>query len=102
MVTQKIAAVLAARGKYRNKNGLGMPMRLWTGDHYKDLPSSRRTHKKLRLHWRAAICFKRKHYSLGGYHNFEDTVRACKRAEENLYETFLREFTYVQIQSANG
>ena len=42
--------------------------------------------------WRAMICFKGKRYYLGKYHNFEDAVKARKRAEEELFEPFLREF----------
>jgi len=42
--------------------------------------------------WRAAICFKGKRHYLGGYQNFEDAVKARKRAEEELHDRFLREF----------
>lgn len=42
--------------------------------------------------WRAAICFKGKRYYLGSYGQFEDAVRARKRAEEELHGTFLREY----------
>lgn len=42
--------------------------------------------------WRAAICFKGKRYSLGRYQRFEDAVKARKRAEEELFDPFLREF----------
>ena len=42
--------------------------------------------------WRAAICFKGKRYYLGGYHCFGDAVKARKQAEEELHDSFLREF----------
>ena len=43
--------------------------------------------------WRAAICFKGKRYYLGSYGKFEDAVKARKRAEEELHDSFLREFS---------
>ena len=52
--------------------------------------------------WRAAICFKGKRYYLGAYPNFEDAVRARKRAEERLHDNFLREFAERKTQYANG
>lgn len=39
--------------------------------------------------WRATICFKGKRRYLGCYENFEDAVKARKRAEEELFEPFL-------------
>lgn len=42
--------------------------------------------------WRAAICFKGKRYYLGSYKRFEDAVQARKQAEEELHNSFLREF----------
>lgn len=42
--------------------------------------------------WRASICFKGKRYYLGGYHSFEDAVKARKEAEEQLHDSFLAEF----------
>ena len=39
------------------------------------------------------ICFKGKRYYLGSYKNFDDAVKARKRAEEELFDPFLREFT---------
>ena len=48
-----------------------------------------RTDKRL---WRAMICFKGKRYYLGSYGRFEDAVKARKRAEEELFDPFLREF----------
>ena len=42
--------------------------------------------------WRATICFKGKRRYLGSYENFEDAVKARKRAEEELHDSFLREF----------
>ena len=41
--------------------------------------------------WRATICFKGKRHYLGGYRKFEDAVKARKRAEEELYDSFLQE-----------
>lgn len=52
--------------------------------------------------WRAEICFKGKRRYLGVYRNREDAVKARKRAEEELYEPFLREFASAQTQYANG
>ena len=43
--------------------------------------------------WRASICFKGKRYYLGSYRCFDDAVKARKRAEENLHDRFLTEFT---------
>ena len=42
--------------------------------------------------WRATICFKGKRHYLGSYACFEDAVKARKRAEEELFVPFLREF----------
>lgn len=39
--------------------------------------------------WRASICFKGKRRYLGSYERFEDAVQARKRAEEELFDTFL-------------
>lgn len=39
--------------------------------------------------WRASICFKGKRRYLGSYEKFEDAVKARKRAEEELFDTFL-------------
>ena len=39
--------------------------------------------------WRASICFKGRRRYLGSYERFEDAVRARKRAEEELFDTFL-------------
>ena len=47
--------------------------------------------------WQATICFKGKRRYLGRYQKFEDAVKARKRAEENLYDSFLHEFTDAQI-----
>ena len=46
--------------------------------------------------WRAAICFKGKRHYLGSYSRFEDAVAARKRAEEELHNSFLREFAAAQ------
>lgn len=48
--------------------------------------------------WRAAICFKGRRYYLGSYGQFEDAVKARKRAEEELHDRFLREYSQ---QTAN-
>ena len=50
--------------------------------------------------WRAAICFKGRRYYLGAYHQFEDAVKARKRAEEELHDRFVREFTGIAQQAA--
>ncbi|MBD5154128.1 MAG: hypothetical protein HDT15_03365 [Oscillibacter sp.] len=42
--------------------------------------------------WRATICFKGKRHYLGSYKRFEDAAQARKQAEEEIYDTFLREF----------
>ena len=42
--------------------------------------------------WRAVICFQGKRRYLGSYAKFEDAVKARKRAEEELFEPFLREY----------
>lgn len=52
--------------------------------------------------WRAAICFKGKRYNLGSYRCFEDAVKARKLAEENLHNSFLREFASARTQNASG
>lgn len=39
--------------------------------------------------WRASICFKGKRRYLGSYERFEDAAKARKRAEEDLFDTFL-------------
>ena len=52
--------------------------------------------------WNATICFKGKRRYLGSYARFEDAVKARKRAEEELFDPFLREFAGAQTQDANG
>lgn len=42
--------------------------------------------------WRATICFKGRRRYLGSYRDFDDAVKARKRAEEQLIEPFLRQF----------
>lgn len=42
--------------------------------------------------WRATICFKGKRHYLGDYRIFEEAVRARKRAEEQLHDSFIQEF----------
>ena len=52
--------------------------------------------------WKAGICFKGKRRYLGCYGKFEEAVQARKRAEEELFEPFLREFASAETQNANG
>ena len=52
--------------------------------------------------WRAEICFKGKRRHLGVFRRLEDAARARARAEEELYEPFLREFAGMEGQNANG
>jgi len=52
--------------------------------------------------WRAAICFKGKRYYLGSFRNFEDAVKARKRAEENLHDRFLREVAARSVSRGGG
>ena len=51
--------------------------------------------------WRASICFKGKRRYLGSYSRFEDAVGARKRAEEELFEPFLSEFSVETAQRAS-
>ena len=46
-----------------------------------------------RQSWRAVIDFKGKRHYLGCYRKLEDAVKARKRAEENLHDNFLQEYT---------
>jgi hypothetical protein len=41
--------------------------------------------------WRASICFKGRRHYLGSYSKFEDAVKARKRAEGELHDSFLQE-----------
>ena len=50
--------------------------------------------------WRATICFKGKRHYLGSYKRFEDAVLARKRAEEEMFEPFLREFDEAKEEPA--
>ncbi len=43
--------------------------------------------------WRASICFKGKRRYLGSFKKLEDAVKARKRAEDELFEPFLKEFS---------
>ena len=74
-------------GTVRRNNTSGVPGVEW-------LPSKRL--------WRATICFKGRRRYLGGYHNFEDAVNARKRAEEELYAPFLREYSGQNAHSASA
>lgn len=49
--------------------------------------------------WRATICFKGKRRYLGSYKNFEDAVKARKRAEEELFDAFLDIYFRKTLQS---
>lgn len=50
--------------------------------------------------WKAVIFFKGKRHYLGCYGDFEDAVKARKRAEEEIFEPFLREFAEKAAQQA--
>lgn len=52
--------------------------------------------------WKAVIYFKGKRHYLGCYEKFEDAVKARKRAEEELFEPFLREFAAEPAEQAAG
>ena len=54
-----------------------------------------------RQKWKASIYFKKKCYNLGSYNKFEDAVKARKQAEEDLHDSFLREFASAQVQKAS-
>ena len=43
--------------------------------------------------WRATICFQGRRRYLGSFQNFEEAVKARRRAEEELIEPFLQRFT---------
>ena len=74
-------------GTRRSNNTSGVPGVEWR--------PSKRT-------WRASICFKGRRRYLGSFHSFEDAVVARRRAEEELFEPFLREYAGAQSQCANG
>lgn len=44
--------------------------------------------------WRAEIKFRQKRYYLGRYKNKEDAIKARKVAEQELFETFLEEYSH--------
>ncbi len=52
--------------------------------------------------WDATLMFKGKRHYLGGYSRFEDAVKARKRAEEELFEPFLEEFSQSAQEEAKG
>ena len=54
------------------------------------------------MRWKALICFRGKRYYLGAYQNFEDAVKARRRAEENLYDNFLNELAGAQVRDTGG
>lgn len=57
---------------------------------------------KKKQRWRASICFKGKRHYLGCYASFEDAAKARRRAEEELFEPFLREFAAETDKQASG
>ena len=53
--------------------------------------------------WRASICFKGQRRYLGSFVQFEDAVKARKRAEEELHDKFVSEFAQTAShQAVNG
>lgn len=48
--------------------------------------------------WRATICFKGKRHYLGGFHSFEDAVKARKRGEAQFHDKFLDEYAHKPAQ----
>ena len=42
--------------------------------------------------WRATICFKGKRRYLGSYTDFEEAVKARKRAEEDIHDRFVEQY----------
>ena len=53
--------------------------------------------------WRASICFQGKRRYLGSYGRFEDAVKARHKAEEELFEPFVRQYMDEAPRSAaNG
>ena len=72
--------------KLQKNNTSGVPGVTWV------------TRKRL---WQATICFKGKRRYLGRYQNFEDAVKARRRAEEDLFDSFLHDFAGTQIQNTN-
>ena len=59
--------------------------------------------------WKATICFNRKRYFLGHYHEFRDAVEARRRAEiartraeEDLHDRFVRAFDSARPPNNSG
>ena len=52
--------------------------------------------------WRATICFKGRRHYLGSYTDFEEAVKARKRAEEELHDKFIDEYRVDARAAANG
>lgn len=52
--------------------------------------------------WRATICFKGRRHYLGSYTDFEEAVKARKRAEEELHDRFIDEYRVDARAAANG
>lgn len=78
--------MLRTRTKRRN-NTSGVPGVDW-------MPAKKR--------WRATICFKGKRRYLGSYENIEDAAKVRKRAENELFEPFLEEFSQTASKAAEG
>lgn len=78
--------MLAAR-TVRRSNTSGVPGVDW-------LPAKQR--------WRATICFQGRRRYLGSYARFEDAVKARRRAEKELIEPFLEEFSARDASAAPG
>lgn len=52
--------------------------------------------------WKAVIFFKGKRHYLGCYGKFEDAVKARRRAEEELFEPFLEEYSQTTQKTREG
>ena len=67
----------------------------------RNLPGTNRQPEKYGKQYkrRAAIGFQGKVYNLGTFVNLEDAVAARKKAEEELYEPFLREHGVKAVQN---
>jgi hypothetical protein len=63
------------------------------------IEASRYEEKAAQQERRAAIGFQGKVYNLGTFVNLEDAVAARKKAEEELYEPFLREHGVKAVQN---
>lgn len=79
--------MIRAAGTVRSNNTSGVPGVDWVAS---------------KGRWRAAICFKGKRRYLGSYTKREDAVKARKRAEEELFQPFLEEFSTNPVKKAAG